>query len=62
MDGGPLETASLALGPLIAVGVLPLLTFAVAVAVIAGLHSAVLPHRDWGGRSARCPTTRTSRS
>lgn len=37
MDGGLLETASLALGP-IAVGVLPLMTFAVAVAVIAGLQ------------------------
>ena len=37
LDAGALETASIALGPL-AVGVLPLLTFAIAVAVIAGLQ------------------------
>ncbi|MEM8632228.1 MAG: branched-chain amino acid ABC transporter permease [Pseudomonadota bacterium] len=37
LNGGPIETASLNLGG-IAVGVLPLLTFAIAVAVIAGLQ------------------------
>lgn len=37
MDAGALETASVALGPL-SLGVLPLLTFAIAVAVIAGLQ------------------------
>lgn len=37
MDAGALETASIGLGPL-AIGVLPLLTFAIAVAVIAGLQ------------------------
>ncbi|MGR3499183.1 MAG: branched-chain amino acid ABC transporter permease [Limimaricola soesokkakensis] len=37
MDAGVLETASVALGPL-SLGLLPLLTFAIAVAVIAGLQ------------------------
>jgi branched-chain amino acid transport system permease protein len=37
MDAGALETASVALGPL-SLGLLPLLTFAIAVAVIAGLQ------------------------
>lgn len=37
MDAGALETASIGLGPL-AIGVLPLLTFAIAVGVIAGLQ------------------------
>lgn len=37
MDAGALETASIALGPL-SLGVLPLLTFAIALAVIAGLQ------------------------
>ncbi|WP_323765749.1 branched-chain amino acid ABC transporter permease [Marinovum sp.] len=37
MDAGALETASVAVGPL-SLGVLPLLTFAIAVAVIAGLQ------------------------
>ena len=37
LQGGPIETASLSVGGL-AIGVLPLLTFAVAVAVIAGLQ------------------------
>ncbi|TDL90880.1 branched-chain amino acid ABC transporter permease [Meridianimarinicoccus aquatilis] len=37
MDAGALETASVALGPL-SLGVLPLLTFAFAIAVIAGLQ------------------------
>ena len=37
LDGGAIETASLQLGG-IAVGILPLLTFAIAVAVIAGLQ------------------------
>ena len=37
MDAGALETASIGLGPL-AIGVLPLLTFIIAVAVIAGLQ------------------------
>ncbi|MGP6089913.1 branched-chain amino acid ABC transporter permease [Antarctobacter jejuensis] len=37
MDAGALETASVALGPL-SLGVLPLLTFGIAIAVIAGLQ------------------------
>ena len=50
LPGGGLATASVDLGPL-AVGVLPLLTFASAVAVIAGLQ--MLLHRTATGRAFR---------
>ncbi len=45
LDAGPIETASLELGHGVAVGVLPLLAFLSAVAVILALNSDLLPHR-----------------
>lgn len=50
LDAGPLETASLVLGPL-SLGVFPLLTFGVAVLTLAGLHSFF--YRTRQGRAFR---------
>ena len=50
LDAGALEVASVPLGPL-SVGVLPLLTFGIAVAVIAGLQFAF--YRTGAGRAFR---------
>ena len=55
LNGGVIETASLTFGGL-AIGVLPFLTFAIAVTVIAGLQCSIAP--AWAGPSGRCPTTR----
>ena len=50
LDAGPLEVASVALGPL-NIGALPLLTFGIAVAVIAGLQ--FIFYRTGAGRAFR---------
>ena len=55
LDAGALETASLGLGP-VAVGVLPLLTFAAAVAVIAALQGMF--YRTALGRAFRATSDR----
>ena len=45
LNAGAIEIASIQIGGGLAVGVLPLIQFALAVAVIAGAAMAVLPHR-----------------
>jgi branched-chain amino acid transport system permease protein len=58
MNAGMLETASVSLGGL-SLGVLPILTFAIAVAVIAGLQWPFTKRR-LGGPSAPFPTIKKS--